>query len=200
MLDVGCWLGFLLAEARPRGWDTVGLEPSEFASARARERLGLDVRTGALDALPDGERFDAIVMADVLEHLVDPGAALARIRPALADGGILALALPDAGSRLARALGRRWWSVIPTHVQYFTRASVARLLESRGYEVVELTTAPKAFSVRYYLERVAGYSPRLSRALVSAAERAGLAGRMWAPDFRDRMLVLARPKAGGVSG
>ena len=42
--------------------------------------------------------------------------------------GTQALALPDAGSRTARALGARWWSVLPTHVQYFTRRSMAGLL------------------------------------------------------------------------
>jgi SAM-dependent methyltransferase len=194
LLDAGCWLGFLLAEARDRGWQGVGLEPSQFASSWAREQLGVDVRTADLDAIPPGAPFDAVVMADVIEHLVDPAEALARVRAALAPGGVLALALPDAGSALARAMGRRWWSVLPTHVQYFTRASLARLLEAGGYEVLHTGTAPKAFSVRYYLGRVEGYSPRLSRGLVAAAERARLAERVWAPDFRDRMLVLARPR------
>jgi hypothetical protein len=48
LCDLGCWVGFLLAEARDRGWETVGVEPSRFASEYARERLGLDVRTGTL--------------------------------------------------------------------------------------------------------------------------------------------------------
>ena len=54
-------------------------------------------------------------------------------------------------------------------------------------------TAPKAFSVRYYLGRIEGYSRPVGRGLVRAAEKTRLADRMWAPDFRDRMLVLARP-------
>jgi SAM-dependent methyltransferase len=194
ILDLGCWVGFLLAEARERGWRPSGIEPSAFAAAWARDRLDLDVRTGELDSLdPADGPYDAIVMADVIEHLIAPGAALARIRPALAPTGVLALALPDAGSRLARAMGRRWWSVLPTHVQYFTRASLLRLLAAQGYEPLAVGTAPKAFTVRYYLGRIGGYSPPLSRALSDAAERAGLADRLWTPDFRDRMLVLARP-------
>jgi hypothetical protein len=90
-------------------------------------------------------------------------------------------------------MGRRWWSVLPTHVQYFTRRSMATLLERHGYDVLEISTAPKAFSVRYYLERTGGYSRPLAGALVKGAEVVGLADRAWAPDFRDRMLVLARP-------
>jgi SAM-dependent methyltransferase len=195
LLDLGCWVGFLLAEARDRGWRTTGVEPSEFASAYARERLGLDVRSADLFAadLPSGT-FAAVTMGDVIEHLTVPADALQRIRQLLVPGGVLWLALPDAGSPLARALGRRWWSVLPTHVQYFTRGSISELLRRGGFDVLEVRTAPKAFTVRYYLERIGGYSATAARALVRAADAAGVADRVWAPDFRDRMAVIARAR------
>jgi SAM-dependent methyltransferase len=193
LLDLGCWVGFLLDEARAAGWEVTGVEPSVFASAYARDRLGLDVRTEDLLAaeLPVGA-FTAVVLGDVIEHLPDPGEALDRIAALLAPRGVLALMLPDGGSRLARAMGARWWSVIPTHVQYFTRRSLATLLDRHGFAVVEAATQPKAFSVEYYLSRIGGYSAPLAQALVGGARAARLADRMWAPDFRDRMLVLAR--------
>lgn len=196
LLDLGAWVGFLLAEARERGWEVTGVEPSEFASSYARDRLGLDVRTQDLFAadLPSGA-FDAVVLGDVIEHLPRPGDALDRIAALLAPRGVLCLMVPDAGSRLARAMGARWWSIVPTHVQYFTRASLRTLLERHGYAVLEVGTQPKAFTVRYYLSRVEGYSPPLGRALVRAAERLRVADRMWAPDFHDRMLVIARGPA-----
>jgi SAM-dependent methyltransferase len=191
--DLGCWVGFVLAVARDRGWEGVGVEPSAFASGYARDVLGLDVRTADLfDAGLEPGSYDAVVMGDVIEHLVDPGAALDAVAELLRPGGVVWLALPDAGSRLARALGRRWWSVIPTHVQYFTRASLLRLLGDHGYQPLWAGTAPKAFTVEYYLGRVGGYSPALARALVASARRTGVAHRLWAPDFRDRMAVLAR--------
>jgi SAM-dependent methyltransferase len=187
-------VGFLLAEARERGWETVGIEPSEFASSYARDRLGLDVRTEDLFTadLPEGH-FTAVVLGDVIEHLPRPDEALERIAKLLAPGGVLYMAVPNAGSRLAKAMGARWWSVIPTHVQYFTRQSLFTLLRRCGWEPLYAGTAPKAFSVRYYLERIGGYSQPLARALVRAAEAAGRADAMWAPDFGDRMAVIARP-------
>ncbi len=196
LADLGCWVGFFPDEARRRGWQAVGVEPSEWAAAYARERLGLEIENAPLlDAdLPAGG-FQAIFMGDVIEHLPDPGAALGRVRDLLAPDGVLALTLPDAGSRMARLLGRRWWSVIPTHVHYFTRASLRTLLGRCGFRVLAVTTAPKRFTVRYYLSRLGGYSPALGRLAVAAAERAGLADRLWAPDLRDRMLVLASPAA-----
>jgi hypothetical protein len=58
-------------------------------------------------------------------------------------------------------------------------------------------TAPKAFSVRYYLGRIGGYSPPAARGLIQSAEAVRVADRMWAPDFRDRMGVIARPRSSG---
>jgi SAM-dependent methyltransferase len=192
LADLGCWVGFLAAEAQQRGWAPTGVEPSTWAAARARER-GIEVLEAPLLEAPLPEReFTAVTMGDVIEHLPDPGGALDRVRALLRDDGVVWLALPDAGSLLARAMGRRWWSVIPTHVQYFTRASITRLLRQRGFEVLEVQTSPKAFTVAYYLSRIGGYSPPVADALVGTARRAGLAERLWAPDFRDRMAVVAR--------
>jgi SAM-dependent methyltransferase len=194
ILDVGCWVGFLLAEARDRGWrECVGIEPSTVASSYARERLGLDVRTEELFTadLPIGH-FDVVVMGDVLEHLTRANAALDRIGELLRPGGLIALELPDAGSRVARLLGPRWWSVIPTHIHYFTRQSAATMLRRHGYEPLFVATDPKSFTVRYYLDKGGGYLPAVSKALIAIAERLGVADRMWTPDFRDRMVMIAR--------
>lgn len=194
LLDLGCWVGFLLAEARDRGWSTKGVEPSAFAQEYATEQLGLDVlHEELLTAALPASHFDAVVLGDVIEHLPAPGAALDRISELLAPGGVLWMALPDAGSRVAQVMGSRWWSVIPTHVQYFTRASIAALLDRAGWELMYVGTAPKAFTVRYYLQRVEGYSRPLAAALGRGAALAGAADRIWAPDFRDRMAVIARP-------
>lgn len=193
LLDVGCWVGFLLAEARGRGWqECVGIEPSLFASEYARTELGLDVRTEELltAELPRGH-FDVVVMGDVLEHLTRAGEALDRVRELLRPGGLLALELPDAESRVARLLGRRWWSVIPTHIHYFTRHSAATMVSRHGFAPLFVATDPKSFTVGYYLDKGSGYLPAVSRGLVAGAERLGLAERMWTPDFRDRMLLIA---------
>jgi len=183
-LDLGCWVGFMLDEARDHGWRAVGVEPSTWASGLARERFGLDVRTADLAQLdlPQAS-FEVVHMGDVIEHLPDPGRALDQILGLLAPDGVLALALPDAGSRVARMLGRHWWSVIPTHVHFFTRHSMRKLLTRHGYEIVSVFTAPKTFTVRYYLSRLGGYCPAVASALGTVADRLGRGYSLWTPDF-----------------
>src|SRR5262249_19506977 len=126
------------------------------------------------------------------EHLAEPGAALDRVTDLLEPGGVLYVTVPDAGSILARMLGRRWWSVLPMHVQYFTRNSLRRLLRERGFETLWVTSHAKVFTARYYAERLAGYAPGLGRAAVAVASRAGFAERLLAPNFHDRIAALAR--------
>ena len=101
--------------------------------------------------------------------------------------------VPDAGSRLARAMGARWWSVIPTHVQYFTRVEPAH--PARAATATRSSTSRRSRRRSRCATTCRGSRatrPRLARALVRGAERVGVADRMWAPDFRDRMLVIAR--------
>ena len=69
---------------------------------------------------------------------------------------------------------------------------MGRLLTENGFAVLEIDTQPKTFTVGYYLDRLGGYSEGIRRALRRGARAVRLDDRPWAPDFRDRMLVIAR--------
>ncbi|HWB65382.1 MAG TPA: class I SAM-dependent methyltransferase [Mycobacteriales bacterium] len=196
LLDVGCWTGSLVAAGAERGWQASGIEPSAWAVSRAQAR-GLDVRVGDLASLATmAGGFRCVALCDVIEHVLDVRAAVRAAAGALQPGGALYLTTPDAGSAAARLLGARWWSVLPMHVQYFTRASMRRLLIGESLRVVTIRTHPKVFTAAYYAERLGGYSAGLGRTGVAATKRLGVADRLVAPDFRDRMQVVA-VKTGG---
>jgi SAM-dependent methyltransferase len=195
LVDIGCWTGSFVQAAQSRGWKAIGVEPSRWAVDRATSR-GLDVRLGDLfdDSLSEGG-FQCVSLCDVLEHLLDPTDAVERTYRLLEPGGALYLTVPDAGSVLARAMGRRWWSVLPMHVQYFTRTSLRRLLQDAGFEVVGMRSHPKVFTVGYYIGRVGGYSAGLARAGFAISGKLGQTDRLIGPDFHDRVQVLARRPA-----
>jgi SAM-dependent methyltransferase len=192
LLDIGCWTGSFLVAAAQRGWQPEGIEPSAWACGRAAER-GCTVHQTTFDdaTLPDAA-LRAVVICDVLEHLPDPGAALDRILAALEPGGVMFATVPDAGSRLARLLGSRWWSVLPMHVQYFTRHSMTELLRRHGFEVATITTHAKVFSTRYYASRLARFAPVGGGIVPAVVQRVGLADRPIGPNFGDRMAIVAR--------
>lgn len=191
LLEIGSWTGSFLVAAAERGWDARGVEPSSWACARARER-GCVVARGMLDRAEPAGDLRAVVARDVVEHLVEPDAGIAAMVAALEVGGVLLVTVPDAGSRLARVMGHRWWSVLPMHVQYFTRSSMTALLERHGLWVEHIGTHPKVFSAGYYADRLDAFLPGQVPLAGWLCRRLGLAGRDVAPDFRDRMVVVAR--------
>lgn len=196
LLDIGCWTGSLVVAACERGWKAVGIEPSAWAVERAVQR-GADVYLGGFDEVDVGpDPFRVIAATDVLEHLLDPAAAARRIASMLEPDGVLFCTVPDAGSRAARALGRRWWAVLPMHVQYFTRASMHRLLTDAGFDVLSTTAHPKLFSRRYYVERLAAFLPGSGGMLSRVAARLPGRDRLTSVDFGDRMAVIARRRSG----
>jgi SAM-dependent methyltransferase len=95
-----------------------------------------------LEAELGGERFDAILFADVLEHLRDPAALLRRVRPFLAEGGTVVASIPNIAHASVRLslLGGSWryreqGLLDETHLRFFTREGIEDLFESSGYVV-----------------------------------------------------------------
>ena len=198
LLDLGCWTGSLLDAARTLGWDTEGIEPSDWAASQAEQR-GHPVAVGALgDVTLQRDRYQVIACCDVLEHLVDPAEAARRIADLLEPGGLLFATVPDAGSRLARVLGHRWWSVLPMHVQYFTRDSLSSLLDHADLEVLSVRTHPKVFTRRYYADRLGEFVPGARRGVARLTSAGTWADRPFAPDLRDRIAVVARRRVGSA--
>ena len=156
LLDVGCGGGVLGELFLRRGWEVCGIEPSEHGSAGAAAR-GIDVHRGTLDdaTWPDAS-FDAVVFNHSLEHMPQPGLAVAQAARLLKRGGLLAVAVPNFGCWQSRAFGERWFQLdVPRHLQHFERDTLAHLLAGAGLDVTEVRTqsmlAGLSGSVQYAL-------------------------------------------------
>jgi SAM-dependent methyltransferase len=182
LLDVGCGHGLLLDEARSRGYETVGLELSRSAARHAREALSLDVREAPVEDFADEQGFDAVVLADVLEHLDDPVAAVQRCAALLRPDGVVCVVTPDPSSVTARLAGRRWWGYVPAHACLLPRATLRELLAARGLVISTDVPLVRSFSARRW---AAGLAERLGPAR-GAVERLATA----LPDTASLSLAL----------
>lgn len=135
LLEIGCAHGFFLELARSH-WEVRGIDVSAEAVAHARS-LGLDAIAGEFLTLPEepGE-YDLICLWDTLEHLERPIETLEKAARSLKPGGTLVLTTGDAGSLVARLRGERWRQIHPpTHLFYFSRATLAQALRRAGLTV-----------------------------------------------------------------
>lgn len=141
VLEVGCGTGDLLAYLAEGGFETTGIEPSAELAEVARGR-GLRVHAGELGGVDRGSGWNAALLLNVLEHVDDPLGCLDRVRELLATDGLLVVRVPNDFTPLQRAaqeaLGREpWWVRWPDHLSYFDFSSLGRVLDDRGFEVLD---------------------------------------------------------------
>lgn len=165
VLDVGCSSGYLARPLSEAGATIVGVELDPVAAQEARavceEVLVGDVET--IDLPFSAFSFDVVLCGDVIEHLREPGAALARLRPLLRPGGRLVLTTPNVANWAIRLslLGGRWrytdrGILDRTHTHLFTRKTLVETVTLAGYRVVELDhTAPVPYIGAPRIERAA---------------------------------------------
>jgi 2-polyprenyl-3-methyl-5-hydroxy-6-metoxy-1,4-benzoquinol methylase len=157
LLEIGAAYGFFLDLARAH-FDVVGFEVNREAARHAKESLGIDVRTDDfLTVAPEtvGGPLDVTVMWDVIEHLAEPDRFLTRIGELSRPGALLYATTGDIGSALARWRGAKWRMIHPpTHVHYFSRATLRRLLDRLGFNVLDVRAVPVARSIRQVLYSV----------------------------------------------
>src|SRR3954463_7670912 len=167
LLEVGCGHGLLLDEARAAGFEPEGLELSRDAAAYARAELGLTVHERTL-AEHEADPYDGIVLADVLEHLDDPLAAIDDCLRLLVPGGALCLVTPDPASRTARLAGARWWGYLPAHTFLIPRETLRELLSASGLVISADVPFVRTFAAKRWVgglaERLGPLSGPLSRA------------------------------------
>lgn len=168
LLDVGAGTGQFLAVAK-RDFEVCGTEISRSAAKIAKERYGVDLKVGRIEDIDFGAgRFDVITLFHILEHVPSPSALIERCRGLLKEDGILIIAVPnELGSvesiikrpvkRLLAAVslpvGKSHGayglpklaldgSIDEIHLSFFTGATLRRLVEKSGFDVIDETLDP----------------------------------------------------------
>ena len=150
LLDVGCADGDFSSQLVAQGWDVTGIEPSEGDAALAAER-GVRVVKGTIEeALPKlSETFDAVLLADVLEHCVEPWEQLSRVKDNCTPSTVVVISIPNVAHLSVRsqlALGRFAYTdkgiLDRTHMRFFTRKSLIELITQAGFQIQNMWFTP----------------------------------------------------------
>jgi len=186
--------GLLAAQLRERGHHVSGVDL--FEGPETAERLDVFVQANLEDGLPEevGGGFDIAIAADVLEHVRNSDMLLQQIAARLAPGGRVLISLPNFGHwypRLRTLFGIFDYDqrgiLDKTHVRFFTRRSLLRMLRKNGLEVVTMRVTGLPIDV------VGSRRPGLLRRLVTTID--GLLVRLRPTLFGYQFLLEVRPQA-----
>lgn len=194
LLDLGAAGGHLGRAVRDRCAFLAGVEPEAALPPSARSGYDDWRAAGALEAGSWDVPFDAVVCADVLEHLPRPEELLGRIRGWLRDGGTLLVSVPNVANvtvRATLAAGRFPYVdrgiLDRTHLRFYTRATAGHLLASAGFTVraIEATAMPYELAL-----------PALARAPWSSPVRlfASASARLWPTLFGYQFVLEAEKR------
>lgn len=148
VLEIGCACGVTLREigARSSSARLYGVELNEKAAEIAAPYatiLSMDVER--LDPSQVAERFDYIVMGDVIEHLQNPWKAIENMRELLAPGGEVIASIPNVGhiSNLYEVLSGNWTYksmglLDRTHLRFFTKKEIIKLFQEAQFDIQDM--------------------------------------------------------------
>ena len=179
VLDLGCGSGALgknLTETRGCSCDGVTLSQVEADHALPHYRRieVADLETAQLSQLFAGQKYDAIVCADVLEHLRRPERVLDECMRLLSPAGRLLISVPNAAyAGLTLELMHGEFRYRPeglldrTHLRFFTRNSLTRFLQEHGWQIDHLQTIARDLSDSEFETTPDSLPPSLARYLLA---------------------------------
>lgn len=148
LLDVGTGLGMFLRLAKEKGFEVAGVEPNREAATELERRYGINVHCCLLEDLSTRDKYDAITMLDIIEHMSDPRKAIDIVKGVLKPGGLLLIEVPVRDSFIhwiVKGVYRATLSRVKRpihlvygvhHLQYFSSRSIRAFLEENGFKVV----------------------------------------------------------------
>lgn len=167
VLEVGCGTGATgaLALARGRAGRYVGIELLDSAGRQAREVLS-EVHVGDVEAMDfdwHPATFDALILSEVLEHLVEPGQLLKKLSRFVRPGGLVLASSPNiAHWRVIRELVLGRFDLTDqgvfdrTHLRWFTPATFAAMFEGAGFKVEHVGPVTPFAPRTQYISRLLG--------------------------------------------
>jgi len=167
-LEIGSGRGDLTGQlARGRRLDATDVS-EQFVALLERRFAGSDnvtVRCLDMATFAPRERYDTIVMMNVLEHIEDDATALKTLREALNPGGRIVLYVPAfmlLYSDFDREIG---------HYRRYRKKELRQLVERAGYDVVDSRYVNSLGAVGWFVySRVLGRKPS-DQLTVSACDR-----------------------------
>lgn len=165
LLDIGCGVGDFIHTAEQKGWQCIGVEPSEDAKNIAKKRVKANIiNSEELEQLPD-ESFDVITMWHVLEHVDDLKWQMEQLQRLIKKQGRIVIAVPNYKSYDGQFYQNLWAAYdVPRHLNHFNKTTITKIFKTNGLELKETDKLVwDAYYISYMSEQYKHHSLALLR-------------------------------------
>ena len=165
ILDLGCGTGTLGKALKERQkCHVTGIELNKEAAQTAQKNLDtvLTDNLNRFDPAFFRIKYNCLIFADILEHLINPWKVLKKVASVLTDDGTVIISIPNIAhpwivSNLRKGLFRYEPAGILdiTHLRFFTKTSIGQLLYSAGLKITNIRAHPSDINpVQYHITAV----------------------------------------------
>lgn len=149
-LDIGAGYGFFSRAALEQGFQVIAVNPASAENRIFKQLNGFEPIPLFFEAVDFGrQRFDLVILSQVLEHLLDPFQVLVKVRNLIKPEGVIAIAVPNVDAILIKILrSRSSFLGLPGHIIHFSRKGLSAILQRAGFDV----------NLHRYISRIPYYS------------------------------------------
>ena len=153
-IDIGSGTGVFPYVLKKEGYDCVALDPDLNVTSHLKRNLKLKTITGDFMKKKIKQKFDAITLNKVIEHVEDPINFLRKAKKILKPHGFIYLEVPD-GQRAAKH-GKYREEFFIEHLHVFSKKSVnflAKKLQLKTKQIKRIREPSNKFSIFAFLEK-----------------------------------------------
>jgi SAM-dependent methyltransferase len=136
-LDIGAGYGFSSRAALEQGFQVIAVNPASAENRIFKQLNGFEPIPLFFEEVDFGrERFDLVILSQVLEHLLDPLHVLVKVRNLIKPEGVIAIAVPNVDAILIKILrSNSSFLGLPGHIIHFSRKGLSAILQRAGFDV-----------------------------------------------------------------
>jgi len=149
LLDIGCGSGKFVNYLREKQINATGIEPSSILFDKYLKERACFYNSSLEDYCNTSKRYDIVTLVDVLEHVEHLGSFIANIAKIQPVNGYMIIELPLIDNLFATLLGKKWPHYNKYHYSYFTKTTLNKLLNEKGYELELCKYRGKYFQISY---------------------------------------------------
>lgn len=157
VLEIGSYYGVLgnLIQKNEKVKSYTGLELSEHGTKYSKENFNLEIFNETIEVhSKKNKKYDLIILADVVEHFINPFRDFEHINNMLKDDGILAFTTFDMNTIYPKIRKHNYHWIIPFHLFYFTEKSLRKILLEKNLKIIKKINDPRYVSIEYLLEKL----------------------------------------------